>query len=103
MKFFRKTKRTASALALGLFLVLYVLTAVPALHVLIHPDAGDPRHECAVTLFSHGRAHHSATTIEIVRTVPLVRREASPSTPILISTDVQLPTCRGPPPLPESV
>jgi hypothetical protein len=35
--------------------------------------------------------------------VPLVRREASPSTPILISTDVQLPTCRGPPPLPESV
>jgi hypothetical protein len=97
MKFFRRTRRIASSLVLGLFLALYVLTAVPALHALVHSDAGESEHQCAVTLFSHGQVDISNTVISMP-SVPseLIFSTASPRF-IFVSVDLRLLPSRGPP------
>ncbi|MGH8163466.1 MAG: hypothetical protein ACREP1_03930, partial [Rhodanobacteraceae bacterium] len=39
----------------GAFLFALTLAASPQLHARIHPDAGSPNHECAVTLLATGK------------------------------------------------
>jgi len=39
----------------GMILFLDAMAACPALHELIHHDADKPGHECAVTMFMHGK------------------------------------------------
>jgi hypothetical protein len=39
----------------GIVLLLDAMAACPSLHELIHHDAGKPDHECAVTMFAHGK------------------------------------------------
>lgn len=40
-----------------IFLVLLcgLLSSSPTLHEIIHPDAHDAHHECAITVFAHGQ------------------------------------------------
>jgi|ERR1700677_256791 len=96
-------KKGVAAFCLGLFLLVEAMAAVPALHVFFHHDAGDPGHECAVTLFTHGQAHHSVTTLVVVRAAPLVWRQSPMPACVFISADVRFLPCRGPPSLLEFV
>jgi len=43
-----------TVLLMALLLILNVMAAVPALHELVHRDADQADHQCAVTLFAHG-------------------------------------------------
>ena len=103
MKVFRKKRRSASALLLGLFLSLQAMAVLPALHALVHHDASEPGHECAVTLFSHGQVDASTTTVPVVcAPAPLVFSQSPPGI-IFVSTDVRLLPGRGPPASPALV
>ena len=55
----------AFALVVGV-LWLTALSASPDLHEWVHPDAGDPDHDCAVTLFSSGQATHVGADLVLV-------------------------------------
>lgn len=44
----------AALAALSAFLFTLVLGSAPALHEYFHADAGDPRHECAITVAEAG-------------------------------------------------
>ena len=59
----RASRRVGAVICLALFLTLQLFTSSETLHKLIHPDAGSPEHECAITLFQHGQ-------VNMVRTLP---------------------------------
>lgn len=96
----KATKIAGAAFCAFLVFGLSLLATCPALHELIHPDACDPDHECAITLFSHGQVHQAVTAVPIVqRSEPVAVfiqtwREVS-----LVSTDVPLLPGRDPPSL----
>lgn len=50
----RPGQRLAAGLCVALILTLGLLAASPTLHHWLHHDAGQPGHECAITLFAHG-------------------------------------------------
>jgi hypothetical protein len=68
----------AFALVVGVLWVA-ALSASPDLHEWVHPDAGDPDHDCAVTLFSSGQATHVGADLVLV--VRPERLEVSDSIP----------------------
>jgi hypothetical protein len=84
----------AAVLVFGVGLV----AASPILHLWLHPDAGQPDHECAVTLFAHG-AIQSCTAVVLV-VIPLLRvvgRIFVPAGPDLVSPRYRLCPGRAPP------
>jgi hypothetical protein len=92
-----KSKQAHAVLWLSVFLFLQAMVVFPGLHELIHADASDPRHECAVTLFTHGQVHGAEAAVPVLRPEPAsvfiqVRREA-----VFVSTDVPRLPGRGPP------
>ena len=84
-------------LLIGLVLFLNAMAAAPALHELIHHDAGKADHQCAVTLFAHGKVDAAAPAIPVV--VPSVISEAAPHQALSVfSAPVEdLPPGRAPP------
>lgn len=84
-------------LSIFLVLLLNLLAAVPSLHELIHHDAGEADHQCAVTMFAHGQVDSSV--VEVALPVPAAPVEFSPQTLVsVLSTLVAtLPPGRGPP------
>ncbi len=86
-----------ACLLAGLVLLLNAMAAWPELHELIHHDADQPGHECAVTMFAHGQVDAS---VEIVAAIlPVVPIELSPLTLVSIpNAQVEtFPPGRGPP------
>ena len=81
----------------ALVLALSVLSASPACHRLIHKDACDPGHECAVTLFLNGQVHCPSTDVEVVKPLPVLLSQASARCVNFVSADVRLLPSRGPP------
>jgi len=51
----RHGKAALAALLSGTILFLDSMAVCLALHELIHHDADKPGHECAVTIFAHGK------------------------------------------------
>lgn len=80
-----------------LVLALNALAASPALHERIHPDANQPGHHCAVTVFAHGQVNSS--TVEVVAAAPVVPLEffPLPHVSVIVATTVALPPGRAPP------
>ena len=103
MKVFRKKRQGASALLLGFFLSLQAMAAFPALHALVHPDASDPDHECAVTLFSHGQVDVSSAAAPVFCAPARLIFSQSPPRIIFVSADIRLLPSRGPPASPALV
>ena len=48
-------KAVIASLLVCLVLLLDAMAACPKLHELIHKDAGKADHDCAVTMFAHGK------------------------------------------------
>jgi acetyl esterase/lipase len=85
-------------LCLALFLSLQAVAAVPGLHRLLHHDADQADHQCAVTLLSHGNLHVStAPQTSILLPAAFCFIMARPCDPIFVSIDYQLLPGRAPP------
>ena len=72
--------------AFGLFLLVLLcgaFAANPSLHELIHHDAEDSGHECAISLFARGQVHF-AEAPPILRTPDFISFEAASPAPFLI-------------------
>ncbi|MGA2605161.1 MAG: hypothetical protein ABSG14_13115 [Verrucomicrobiia bacterium] len=83
---------------IGLILLIDLMAASPALHELIHFDAGQPDHHCTVTLFAHGQIDSAVCEI-VVPTVSI--QWIDPCPPVTLSfvapLVVLLPPGRAPP------
>jgi len=90
-------KAALAALLVGVILFLDAMAACPALHELIHKDADKPGHECAVTMFAHGKVE--SATVEILAIVPAASIESAPQIEFSVfSTAIEnLPPGRAPP------
>lgn len=82
---------------MGLVLFTAALASSEALHKLIHHDAGEANHECAVTLFAHGHVETAACDVLVVQPTTFVE-----TTPIIVfsffSPAIEnLPPGRAPP------
>ncbi|MGA2175217.1 MAG: hypothetical protein ABSH38_09575 [Verrucomicrobiota bacterium] len=93
----KKARRGLAAFCLGVFLALYAMVAIPALHALAHEGARDAGHECAVTLFAHGQVHSASTAVELRQPAPLILSGDPQPAAIFVSADIRLLPSRGPP------
>ena len=78
-------------------MLLDALAACSALHELIHKDASKTGHECAVTMFAHGKVE--SATVEVSAIVPTASIENAPQIEFSVfSTAIEnLPQGRAPP------
>jgi hypothetical protein len=100
--FVKAAKIAGASFCAALVFGLSLLGTCPALHELIHHDACDAGHECAITLFAHGQVQSADTVVPIVqRAEPVAAYLQSWREISFVSTDVPLLPGRGPPvPLP---
>jgi hypothetical protein len=103
MKVFGRKRQGASAFLLVLLLSLQALATFPTLHALVHPDACDPDHECAVTLFCHGQVNVSSTAAPVFCAPERLIFSQSLPRIIFVSADIRLLPGRGPPASPAPV
>ncbi len=95
--FKRPGQALIAALLVAFVLLLDAMVASPGLHELLHPDADQAGHECAVTMFIHG--HVDASVVQVAVILPATPVEFSPlitASRFHTRTD-QLPPGRGPP------
>ena len=73
------------------------MAASPSLHELIHKDAGKADHECAVTMFAHGKV--DSATVDVAVTAPQTFVAVFPSVEISVFSPAieNLPAGRAPP------
>jgi hypothetical protein len=96
-RFFQFGKSSLAASLVGMILLLNAMAACPALHELIHKNADKAGHECAVTMFAHGKVE--SATVEIPAIVPTSSIESAPQIEFSVfSTTIEnLPPGRAPP------
>ena len=81
----------------GLILLLDAMVACPALHEMIHKDADEADHHCAVTMFAQGKI--DSATCEIIIPEPTILIETPQSFTFSIYSPAikNLPLGRAPP------
>jgi hypothetical protein len=96
-RFCQFSKSFVAALLIGLVLFMAALASSEALHKLVHHDADEAGHECAVTLFAHGHVESAVCDIPVV--TPTVWVETTPHLEFSVfSTAIEnLPPGRAPP------
>ncbi len=86
-----------AALLVAVVILLDAMAACPALHELIHKDAGHADHDCAVTMFAQGKVDSAMVEVLVVVMAALVvvapRLEFSVFQPVI----AHLPPGRAPP------
>jgi hypothetical protein len=95
--FSRFSKSFVAVLLVGLVLFVAALASSESLHKLIHSDADEAGHECAVTLFAHGHVESAVCDISVI--LPAAFVENTPIVVISIFSPVieNLPPGRAPP------
>ena len=96
-RFFQFGKSSLAASLVGMILLLNAMAACPALHELIHKDADKAGHECAVTMFAHGKVE--SATVEVPAIVPSASIESAPQIVFSVFSAAieNLPLGRAPP------
>ena len=94
---FQYGKAALAALLVGVILFLDAMAACPALHELIHKNADKAGHECAVTMFAHGKVE--SATVEVPAIIPAASIESAPQIefPVFGTAIENLPQGRAPP------
>jgi len=94
------SKAALASLLVGMIVFLDAMAACPTLHELIHHDADKPGHECAVTMFAHGKVDSAAVDVSLP--VPTVSVEVEPQIEFSVFSQAveNLPLGRAPPVLP---
>jgi hypothetical protein len=90
-------KAVIASLLVCLVLLLDAMAACPALHELIHKDAGKADHNCAVTMFAHGKV--DSASVEIFTVTQPASIETTPQIVISVFAPAieNLPAGRAPP------
>lgn len=70
-----------------------------ALHKLIHHDADEPGHECAVTLFAHGQVESVSCEVPVIAPATVVEPAPRIEFSVVSPTIKNLPPGRAPPAL----
>jgi hypothetical protein len=89
----------ASLLA-GVVLLLNAMAASPSLHEWFHADAAQSGHQCAVTLFAHGKVDSASADVPVVAPLTLVETVSSAEISVFSPAIENLPAGRAPPVLP---
>jgi hypothetical protein len=89
-----------ASLLVGLVLLLDAMAACPALHEMIHKDAGKADHDCAVTMFAHGKVDSATVEVAAVVTTVLIETVPQVSFSVFAPAIENLPAGRAPPVLP---
>jgi hypothetical protein len=84
---------------LGVFLFGLALTYSETLHYWVHGDAGQPNHQCVVTLLATGQIDAVPSAIRIQFTSGDASLLAWPDIPVFRSPAYSVPPGRGPPAL----
>ena len=92
-------KPALAALLVGIVLLLDAMAACPALHEMIHHDAGKEDHDCAVTMLVQGKANSVTCEIIIPPPTDLVETTQAFMVSIFSPAIEHLPPNRGPPAL----
>jgi hypothetical protein len=90
-------KSALAALLVGMILWLDAMAACPALHELIHHDADQPGHECAVTIFAHGKVESATIEVPVVATAVSIEAAPQIEFPVFGTAIENLPPGRAPP------
>jgi hypothetical protein len=95
--FFQFGKPFVAALLIGLVLFMAALASSEGLHKLIHHDADETGHQCAVTLFAHGQV--DSPVVEVAAIIPVAPAEFLPLTYVSVFNALveTLPPSCGPP------
>jgi hypothetical protein len=90
-------KTILAMLLIGMILLLDAMAACHELHELIHKDADEHSHDCAVTMFSHGKVE--SETVDVPIAAAVISMEATPQIKffILSTTTENLLHGRAPP------
>jgi len=86
-----------AALLVALVLLLDAMVACPALHELLHADADQAGHECAVTMFIHGQVDSAVVVVAAVLPAAPVEYSPVPAIAFFPTRTDALPPGRGPP------
>ena len=86
-----------AALLVGLILLLDAMAACPALHELIHKDADEADHHCAVTMFAQGKVEFATCEIIIPEPTVLIETARYFTFSIFSPAIENLPPGRAPP------
>lgn len=84
---------------LAVFLSVLVLAQLETLHQVVHADASETTHECAVTLLSAGKVSLTEGTVAVVLAEPFPMTEVESVTVLAGITAGLLPPARAPPTL----
>jgi len=95
-KFLHSKPLLASGL-LALFLLVLAMAQSGTLHRLVHADAANPDHQCAVTLLATGQIDVAAATATVPAAAPATFALALPEAPLLAVADYSLLPGRAPP------
>jgi len=93
----RLGKAFIALLLAGMVLLLDAMAACPALHELIHKDADKAGHECAVTMFAHGKVESATVEIPVVVTMVLIEATTQIEFSVYSTAIENLPQGRAPP------
>jgi len=97
-KFCQLSKSFVAALLIGLVLFMAALASSETLHKLIHHDADEADHECAVTLFAHGHVESAACDVPVVLPTTFVETTPRIEISVVFCPAIEnLPLGRAPP------
>ena len=97
-RYFIQPGRSAiTALLIALVLLLNAMAACPGLHELIHRDAGQHGHECAVTLFARGSIESSVVDVPVAMATLLIPSLPQIEVAVFHAAPDALPSERAPP------
>ena len=97
--FFQIGKPALAALLVGIVLLLDAMAACPALHEMIHHDAGKEDHDCAVTMLALGKMDSATCEIIIPEPTVLVQTVQYFTFSVFSPAIENLPQGRAPPAL----
>ena len=97
--FFPIGKPELAALLVGVVLLLDAMAACPALHEMIHHDAGEADHHCAVTMFAQGKVESATCEIIIPQPTVLIETVRYFTFSVFSPAIENLPQGRAPPAL----
>ena len=86
-----------ASLLVALILLLDAMVASPALHELIHHDADEPGHHCAVGLFAHGKVESASIEVPVAAATVPIATTLLAVVSFSASTIENLPAGRAPP------
>jgi len=96
-QFIQFGKSALAAWLVGMVLLLDTMAACPALHELIHKDAGEADHHCAVTMFAHGQVESAVCDVPVVTPTVWVETITLPKFSVASTVVENLPHGRAPP------